>query len=48
MKDLGGARVIVNFLGEEEILSKSKQFKGKFQKLFQKGWDVFVNNLASV
>lgn len=48
MKILGGARVIVNFLGEEEILSKSKQFKGKFLKLFQKGWDVFINNLVSV
>ncbi|UCH98668.1 MAG: hypothetical protein JSV88_12265 [Candidatus Aminicenantes bacterium] len=47
MKDLGGARVIVNFIGEEEILSKSKQFKGKFLELFKKGWDIFINNLAT-
>jgi hypothetical protein len=43
MKDLTGARVIVNFIGESKILIISKQFKGKFLKLFQKGWEIFTN-----
>jgi hypothetical protein len=43
MKDLKGAQVIVNFFGEEEILEVSKKFRGKFLKLFQKGWDILTN-----
>ena len=43
MKDLAGARVIVDFVGEAVILDISKLFKGKFLKLFQKGWDIMTN-----
>lgn len=47
MKDLGGARVIVNFIGESQILATSRQFKGKFLKLFQKGWEILIEKGAS-
>ncbi len=43
IKDLAGARVVVNFIGEPEILLISSQLKGKFQRLFQKGWNSFTN-----
>jgi hypothetical protein len=43
IKDLKGAQVIINFFGEEEILEISKKFRGKFLKLFQKGWDILTN-----
>ena len=42
MKDIDGARVIVEFLGEDEILAIAGQFKGKFVRLFQKGWDILT------
>ena len=40
-KDLVGAHVVVNFLGEAQILSISYQFKGKFLNLFHKGWHFY-------
>ncbi|MCP5047781.1 MAG: hypothetical protein GY940_11465 [bacterium] len=44
IKDLESARVIVDASGTEEILSLANHFKGKFLRLFQKGWDVFNGN----
>lgn len=41
IKDLEGARIIVDFIGIAEILSIAKQFKGKFLKSFQSGWNFY-------
>lgn len=40
IKDLEGALVIVKWLGKESIMMESKRFKGKFLRLFQKGWQI--------
>ena len=42
MKDLENASVIVGMLGKEIILRESKQFTGKFYKLFKKGWEILI------
>ena len=44
IKDLQGARIIVDFIGIKEVLSTASQFKGKFLKSFQKGWDILIKD----
>ena len=46
MKDLDGAKIIVNFLGYEEIIRAAQCYKGKFLRLFQKGWKVYQSRFA--
>jgi hypothetical protein len=47
MKDLSGARIIVDYIGEDEVLAISRRFKGKFLKLFQKGWNALIDKILS-
>lgn len=44
ISDLKVARLITNELGEDRILNKVTQFKGKFLNLFRKGWDQYKSN----
>jgi hypothetical protein len=46
MKDLDGARIIVNFLGDEDVIHAAQHYKGKFLTLFQKGWKVYRSRFA--
>jgi len=46
MKDLDGARIIVNFLGREEVIQAAQSYKGKFLRLFQKGWKIFQSRFT--
>lgn len=41
MKDLDGARIIVNFLGYEDVMGAAQCYKGKFLSLFQRGWRTY-------
>lgn len=46
MKDLDGARIIVNFLRQEEVIRAAQSYKGKFLRLFQKGWKIFQSRFT--
>ncbi len=46
MKDLDGARIIVDFLGREEVIQAAQSYKGKFLRLFQKGWKIFQSRFT--
>jgi hypothetical protein len=41
MKDLDGARIIVNSLGYEDVIGAAQCYKGKFLTLFKKGWKTY-------
>ena len=41
VKDLEGAKAVVDFFGNEKILAVSTRFKGKFLTLFKKGWEEY-------
>jgi len=41
MKDLDGARIIVNFLGYKDVLGAAQSYKGKFFSLFKEGWKIY-------
>lgn len=41
MKDLEGAHAVIAFVGKDEIIAAANQFKGKFLRLFQKGWNIY-------
>lgn len=43
MKDLDGARIIVNLLGYRDIFGAALTYKGKFLSLFKKGWKIYQN-----
>ena len=43
VKDLEGAKAVVDFFGNEKILAASTRFRGKFLTLFKKGWEKFSN-----
>jgi hypothetical protein len=43
IKDMDNALVVLNWLGKENILQEADQFKGKFKKLFLKGF-LFMKN----
>jgi hypothetical protein len=40
IKDLDNAWVVLNWLGKEKLLIETEQFKGKFKKLFMKGFQI--------
>jgi hypothetical protein len=41
IKDLEGARVVVESLGDTNIIRASDRYPGKFKKLFDKGWKIY-------
>jgi hypothetical protein len=41
IKDLEGARVVVESLGDTDIIRASARYPGKFKKLFDKGWKIY-------
>jgi hypothetical protein len=43
IKDMDNALVILSWLGKENVLQEADQFKGKFKKLFLKGFQ-FIKN----
>jgi hypothetical protein len=38
IKDLENALIVINWMGKEPILAELEPFKGKFRKLFLKGF----------
>jgi len=46
IKDLDGASIIVNFLGKKEVIRAAHAYKGKFLRLFQKGWKIYQSRYA--
>jgi len=46
LKDLDGASIIVNFLGDKEVIRAAQYYKGKFLRLFQKGWKIYQSRFA--
>ena len=41
MKDLDGARVVVESIGDTDIIRAADRYPGKFKKLFDKGWKIY-------
>ena len=43
MKDLQGAKVILDWLGEDELLKIAQNLRGKLLSFFKRGWDKIGN-----
>ena len=48
IKDLEGAGIIVDFLGETHIIKTANLYAGKFNKLFEKGWKIYKEKFGNL
>jgi hypothetical protein len=41
IKDLEGAGIVVESIGDANIIKAADRYPGKFKKLFAKGWEIY-------